>query len=220
MIDVKDALTHKYGPFPGYVWAMLGAGVIVLVASRKSSAASSSSPAFLTTPPQSAIAGDGLGAGGGGGSDGSTVDPAVSYGLPSIVSPGAASSGPVIDTGPSMTQPVSAEGLTPSQAIDAGYTAGDYFAANPLPAGTSTAQALDALGAFPTATYDFGPSPTVDYSSIPTTPQGWAALTGASSPQNAAEPIAAAVATPTPTTPPQDTSMIGVHYLHGRDPEQ
>ena len=85
---LKDALTTKYGPLPGYAWAALGAGVIVFVARRSSSSAAgtASGPAFLTTPPTAAISGDGLGAGGGGsdGSTGSVIDPAISTGLPSI----------------------------------------------------------------------------------------------------------------------------------------
>lgn len=43
--------------------------------------------------------------------------------------------------------------------------AGAYFAQHPLPAGTSTADALASLAQFSPHTYDFGAPPTVDFSS-------------------------------------------------------
>lgn len=195
--DIKEALTHKYGPLPGYAWAGIGAAAIVLVASRRSSSSAGTGPSFLTTPPAGAIAGgDFAGAGGGAGG----VDPGVdggSDGVPSVT-PGDGSTAGGSAGG-------DAAGTTTLAATYAMPTAADYFAANPLPQGTSTADALGALGQFDPTDYTFGAAPGVDYST-PDTAAGWAAIAppnnvGSTSPQNAAEPVAVALAAPAIDSP-------------------
>lgn len=214
--DVEQALTRKYGPLPGYVWAGGGALLLVLILRRAGGSSSSSSPAFLTTPPQAAVSGsDSLGAGGGGGgSDGSSVDPAISYGLPSL---DPATSAAIDNSPASSSAPTDAPaydnsfqlvGSTPDAAIAQGATAGDYFAANPLPPGTSTSDALAALGQFPAHTYDFSPTG-VDFS----------AVNAITDPAVEASHVSAANTAPAITTAPSPMSLIELHYLHGRDPE-
>lgn len=67
-LDLKETLTHKYGPLPGYAWVGIGAGALVLVAKLKKPA-TASGPVTLTPASNGSILGSGDLGGGGGGLD-------------------------------------------------------------------------------------------------------------------------------------------------------
>lgn len=68
LANLKETLTHKYGPLPGYAWAGIGAGLIVAVGLLRGKKGSATDTGAVTLTPVSdgSLGMDGSGGGGGG----------------------------------------------------------------------------------------------------------------------------------------------------------